>query len=120
MLTLLERLPPSPACAISAFPSFLLVLVHTLCGGPVGHLPVLCGLLQSSVRCCQGGIGPAGYAVTGQGSQGHAGSLDVVMYLVMCPISSLLSAQPCNHTLPPHYLTYYKCYPSARTCSPLS
>ena len=102
MLTLLERLPPSPACAISVSPFFLLVLVHTLCGGPVGHLPVLYGLLQYRVRCCQGGIGPAGCAVTGQVSQGHAGSLDVVKYLVMCPISSLLGARPCSHTLLPH------------------
>ena len=106
MLLWSGSLPLSPVCAISASPFCLLELVLTLSGGLVGHPQVLYGLPLSRLRCCQDGIAPVGYAVTGQGSQEHADCLAVVKYLVMWLIFSQLSAQPSNHILPPPYPTY--------------
>jgi hypothetical protein len=105
MLLWSGRLPLSPVCAISAYPICLLELVLTLSGGLVDHLQVLCGLALSRQRCCQDGIAPVGYAVTGQESQERADCLAVVMYLVMWLICSQLSAQPSSHILLPPYPT---------------
>ena len=100
------RLPLSPVSATYASSFCLLVLVHTLSGGLVGHLQVLYGLPLSRPRCCQGGIAHVGFAVTGQGSQEPADCLTVDKFLVMLLISSQLSALPSNHTLPQPYPTY--------------
>ena len=105
MLLWSGRLPLCPVCAISAFPICPLELVLTLSGGLVVHLQVLCGLPLSRQRCCQDGIAPAGYAVTGQESQERADCLAVVKYLVMWLICSQLSAQPSSHILLPPYPT---------------
>ena len=78
MLLWSDRLPHSPVCAIFAFPFCTLELVLTLSGGLVGHPQVLYGLPLSRLRCCQDGIAPVGYVVTGQGSQVHADCLAVV------------------------------------------
>ena len=83
MLLWSGRLPLSPASAIYASTFFLLVLVHTLSGGLVGHLPALYGLPLSRPRCCQDGTARVGYAVTGRGSQEPADCLTVDKYLVM-------------------------------------
>ena len=69
MLLWSGKLLLSPVCAISASPFCLLELVLTLSGGLVGHPQVLYGPPLSRLRCCQGGIAPVGYTVTGQGSQ---------------------------------------------------
>ena len=99
MLPWSGRLPLSPASAIYASTFFLLVLVHTLSGGLVGHLPALYGLPQCRPRCCQDGTGRVGYAVTGEGSLEPADCLTVDKCLVMWLISSQLSALPSNLTL---------------------
>ena len=106
MLLWSGKLLLSPVCAISASPFCLLELVLTLSGGLVGHPQVLYGPPLSRLRCCQGGIAPVGFAVTGQESQERADCLAVVKYLVMWLICSQLSAQPSNHVLPPPFPTY--------------